>query len=553
MNNCQLKDLVDELLQHGKELSWLEFKRNDATDNQRLGKYISGLANAANIAHELFGYLFFGIDDTTLKVVGSNFNYSSRKEKGSELDFYIRKNLTSHAGFEYFICDYDGKQVEIFQILAAGTIPVAFENEEYIRIGSHLTVLKKYPDLLRAILNSHIDWSAQVNTNACIEDLDTDAIALARRKFSDKSINKAFFKDIANWSDIQLLDKMKITVNGKITNAAILLLGKPESAHLLSPHVAQITWKLDTEEKGYEHFGMPLFLEVNSVLSKIRNVVYKFFPDNQLVSVEVMKYDSEVILEALNNCIAHQDYRRNERIVVVEKINKVEFINGGSFFEGNAIDYSAGTITPRNYRNRWLAEAMVNLGMIDALGYGIHKMFNSQRNRFFPLPDYTKSSFNEVVLEIYGHTIDENYSKILIEQNDELSLAEVILLDKVQKGQTINDDDAKILKKKNLIEGRKPNYYIGAKIAKTTGQKADYTKNKGLDKQYYLDLIIKAIEQHGNVSRNDIDKLLWKKLPDILDEKQKKNMIGNLISELRMKEMIINTGTYKDSEWKLKI
>ena len=551
-NNCQLIELVDELLKRGKELSWFEFKRNDATGHQRLGKYISGLANAANVAHELFGYLIFGIDDNTLEVAGSDFNYLNRKEKGSELDFYIRRNLTYSAGFEYFVCDYDGKQVEIFQIPAAGTTPVAFENEEYIRIGSHLTVLKKYPDLLRSILNSHIDWSAQVNVNARIEDLDTHAISLARRKFSDKSINKSFYKDIANWSDIQLLDKMKITINGKITNAALILLGKPEAAHLLSPHVAQITWKLDTEEKGYEHFGMPFYLEVNSVLSRIRNVVYKFFPDNRLVSVEVMKYDSEVILEALNNCIAHQDYRRNERIVVVEKINKIEFINGGSFFEGNAIDYSSGKVTPRNYRNRWLAEAMVNLGMIDALGYGIHKMFNSQRNRFFPLPDYTKSTFNEVVLEIYGHSIDENYSKTLIERNNELSLDDVILLDKVQKNQAINDQDVKILKKKFLIEGRKPNYFVGAKIAEAIGQKADYTKNKGLDKQYYLDLIIKSIEQHGNVSRSDIDKLLWKKLPDILDEKQKKNRITNLITELRMNEIIINKGNDYQSKWELR-
>ena len=128
MDNGQLKELVDELLKHGKELSWLEFKRNDATDNQCLGKYISGLANAANVAHELFGYLIFGIDNKTLDVVGSNFNYSNRKEKGAELDFYIRRNMTSYAGFEYFICDYDGKQVEIFQIPAAGTTPIAFEN-----------------------------------------------------------------------------------------------------------------------------------------------------------------------------------------------------------------------------------------------------------------------------------------------------------------------------------------------------------------------------------------------------------------------------------------
>ena len=76
---------------------------------------------------------------------------------------------------------------------------------------------------------------------------------------------------------------------------------------------------------------------------------------------------------------------------------------------------------------------MVKLNMIDSLGYGIHKMYKSQRKRYFPLPDYTKSTRDSVILEIYGHTIDENYSKLLIEKKDDLSLTEVILLDKVQK------------------------------------------------------------------------------------------------------------------------
>ncbi len=91
---------------------------------------------------------------------------------------------------------------------------------------------------------------------------------------------------------------------------------------------------------------------------------------------------------------------------------------------------------------------MVNLNMIDSLGFGIHKMFKSQRQRFFPLPDYTNSSRNEVVLEIYGHSIDENYSKLLIERKDDLTLTEVVLLDKVQKAQPITNDAAKLLKKR---------------------------------------------------------------------------------------------------------
>jgi ATP-dependent DNA helicase RecG len=554
VDNSQLIVLIDELLQYGKELSWLEFKRNDATDNQRFGKYISGLANAANIARQPFAYLVFGIDNDNLDIIGTTYKYDNRKEKGSELDFYIRRNLSPTIDFQHHICDYKGKRLEIFQIPASGNNPIAFENEAFIRIGSNLTELKKYPDLLRQILNSHIDWSAQIVENSSVNDLDKEAIQLARQKFKNKNLKESFYADIDQWTDELLLDKMKITVNGKITNTALLLLGKPEAAHLLSPYVAEITWKLDTEEQAYEHFGMPFFLEVNKVLARIRNVVYKFFPDNQLVSVEVMKYDPEVILEALNNCIAHQDYRRHERIVVTEKINKLVFINGGGFYEGTADDYSLGDKTPRNYRNRWLAEAMIRLGMIDALGYGIYKMVKSQRDRYFPLPDYSHSSANEVILEIYGHSIDINYSKLLIEKKDELSLTEVILLDKVQKRQTITNEAALLLKKKKLIEGRKPNFYIASHIAEVTDAKAEYIKNRGFKDAHYKKLILDFIGKYGKVSKQDIDKLILDILPDILDKQQKENKIRNLIYSMHNRdESIENKGTNRNPVWVLSL
>lgn len=197
---------------------------------------------------------------------------------------------------------------------------------------------------------------------------------------------KPFFDDIDRWSDETFLDKAKITLNGKITNTAIILLGKPESVHYILPSVAQITWKLDTEEKAYEHFEIPFFTSVNDVLRQIRNVKYKFFPSNQLVAVEVQKYDPEVILEALNNCIAHQQYSYNSRIVVTEQTGKLTFANAGSFFEGSADDYTMGDKTPKKYRNRWLTDAMVTLKMIDSMGYGIHKCIKVRCNDFSLYP-----------------------------------------------------------------------------------------------------------------------------------------------------------------------
>jgi ATP-dependent DNA helicase RecG len=186
--------------------------------------------------------------------------------------------------------------------------------------------------------------------------------------------------------------------------------------------------------------------------------------------------------------------------------------------------------------------------MIDSLGYGIHKMYKSQRKRYFPLPDYTKSTRDSVVLEIYGHSIDENYSKLLIEKKEDLSLTEVILLDKVQKKQSITDDGAKLLKKKGLIEGRKPDYYISAKLAELTGQKANYTKNKGLSKDTYKGFIIQHIENHGFATRQEIDELLFDNLPDYMTEKQRKSKINNLMSEMSG-NLIINIGSRTNSKW----
>ena len=547
MTNQDLISLIDELRALPKENEWVEFKTGNVTTNEKLGQYISGLSNAACIANKSFAYLVFGINDDTHEVEGTNYKFKNRKEGNEELELWIKRYLSPSIKFDHFTCDYNAQHVEIFRIPAAIGEPTNFKFYPYIRFDSSLTDLKKYPHYLRAIYNSQTDWSAQIVDKASIDDLDENAIKIAKEKYKEKNTNQPYYNDIDDWSSKTFLDKLKITVDGKITNTAIILLGKPETAHYISPAVAQITWKLDTEEKAYQHFNMPLYTEVNNVLAKIRNVNYKFFPDNQLVAAEVIKYDTEVILEALNNCIAHQDYSRHSRILLTEKINKLIFSNEGSFFEGTAEDYTAGEKTPNKYRNKWLADAMVNLNMIDSLGYGIHKMYKSQRKRYFPLPDYTKSTRDSVILEIYGHTIDENYSKLLIEKKDDLSLTEVILLDKVQKDIPINDEASKLLKKKGLIEGRKPHYHISSSIASATGMETEYIKLKGIEDDYCKKMIKDYIVKFKGGQRSDFENLLDDKLPNLLSPKQKKDKVKNLLQSMKREGVIFLDKTF----WRL--
>lgn len=539
MNNEQLYSLLEELVALPVETEWVEFKLNKGSiTNEQTGEYISAMSNGATISNQPFGYLVWGVQDGTHLIQGTNFSFTGAKQGNQDLELWIRNLLHPKINIEIFKFDYNGRHIVLIRIPAAKGEPTHFQKKAHIRIGSNKTDLRNFPEYIRIIYNSQEDWSARVIENATIDDLNLEAVSLALEKYKERNTRSNFFDQIDGWDKSTFLDKAKVTIKGKITNAAIILLGKEESSHFLLPAMAEITWKLETEEKAYEHFCPPLLLNTTRVLQQIRNVKYKFFPDNELLSTTVNKYDTRSILEAINNCIAHQDYSLNSRIIVTEKVDKLIFSNAGSFFEGNPEDYTAGDKTPERYRNSWLANAMVNLGMIDRLGYGIHTIYLAQRKRFFPMPDFLLTERNKVVLQIYGHAIDENYSKLLIERKD-LPLDRIVLLDKVQKKRAITEKAAATLRKEKLIEGRKPNYFVAASVAEATNEKASYIKNKAFDKVYYKDLIVGFIVKYKQASRDDIDNLLLDKLSDILNKTQKRNKIRNLLYEMSKKDKTI--------------
>ena len=176
-----------------------------------------------------------------------------------------------------------------------------------------------------------------------------------------------------------------------MTNAALLLLGRPESATLLSPAVAKISWILkdaSNRELDYEHFGPPFLLVGDRLLKRIRNLIVRALPSGTLFPQEITQYDPWVIREALHNAIAHQDYRRHGRIIVVEFPDRVLVTNVGDFLPGDVETVIRQDAPQDLYRNPFLADAMVELNLIDTQGGGIKRMFETQRRRLFPLPDY---------------------------------------------------------------------------------------------------------------------------------------------------------------------
>jgi ATP-dependent DNA helicase RecG len=177
-------------------------------------------------------------------------------------------------------------------------------------------------------------------------------------------------------------------------------------------------------------------------------------------------------------------------------------------------------------------------------------MFETQRRRWFPLPDYDRSDPQAVALSLTGRILDERYTRLLMERTD-LDLQQVMLLDRVQKGEKIGRDEHRRLKAAGLVEGRYPTLIVAGAVAKATGEVGRHIRERGFDKQYYLDLILALVSEHGPVSRKDVDEVLTTKLPDRLTEQQKARRINNLLQELRKAGKITNEGSRIRPKWKI--
>lgn len=551
MDKTALEALLGRLIARW-EGEVVEFKQAGKDyDTDKIGRYFSAMANEANLRSEDGAWLVFGVDNATRTVVGTD--YRPEVERLQSLKIQISSDTEPSITLRdiHELHTAQGR-VLLLEIPAAPQgMPIAWKGHYYARAGESLTHLGLDKlDELRGQVGA-ADWTAQQVLGATLADLDTTALTKSRESFAMKYANRFSADEVASWPDAVFLDRARLTQNGHITRATLLLLGKAESAYRLSPHPAQMTLKLEGAEQAYMHFAPPFLLTTTELYQKIRNLPLRILPDDQLVPIEVAKYDRKIVLEALHNCIAHQDYTRNGRVVVIEKPDRLVFESEGAFFEGVPADYVGGHKTPRRYRNPFLTQAMAELNMIDTMGYGIHEMHLGQARRYFPMPDYDLNEPQAVKLTLYGAVVDVAYSRLLIQKTN-LPLSDILALDRVQKKLPIDDAVVKRLRQAKLIEGRKPHLYVSAAVASATAAKADYINTRGQDDEFYIKQITDYMTKFGSASRQEIDKLLLSKLSDALDSTQKQNKIGNLLTGMRIGGVITNAGTRKVPKWVFK-
>jgi ATP-dependent DNA helicase RecG len=537
MNENQLHIKLNNLLRTGFENEISEFKEAKSNfDFHKLGKYFSALSNEANLKNTDCAWLIFGVSDKNYELIGTNYRPVSKNLQSlkKEIADKTSNNISFIEIYEYFI---EEKRIIMFQIPPAPIgLPIAFEGHYYGRNGESLSALNLEEIERIRSQSKHEDWTSKIIHDADISDLDEDAIKKARIEF--KKRNPKYNNEVDTWDDIKFLNKARLTIKGKITNASMILLGKEESEHFLGSSV-KIRWNLKTienQDKDFEVFSIPFILAVDEIYKKIRNLKYRFLRDGSLFPDEFLRYDPFTIREPLHNAIAHQDYTKGAYVNITEfEDDHLVYTNIGHFLPKSVEDVVLQDSPHDIYRNPFLVSAMKTLDMIETQGGGIKKIFNYQRLRFFPMPDYDLRD-GKVKICITGKILNEDFARILI-KNPQLSLKDILLLDKVQKQKLISDDEYKYLKKNKFIEGRKNNLFLSSKVLELIDNeelKAEYIANRSLDDTYFKELIVEYIKKFTVAKRSAIDTLILPKLSATLSMEKKKKKVENFLTLLRI-------------------
>lgn len=534
------------------ETEVVEYKEaKQSFDFEKLGRYFSALSNEANLRNAECGWLLFGVTDKR-EICGTAYRKEKRRPSIGlrSLKHKITEGLNNGLTFEeIYEFDLDGERVVAFQIPPCEfASPTTWRGIPWSREDSSLKEMPRFK--FEAIWGqSRPDWSNGASFEANLDDLDTDAVKFACERYIDKYAAKQ--PAITSLSEEEMLRKMGFLVHGHVTNAALVLLGRPESAAFLGGAAPRITWTLYSSEgrvEAYEHFDPPFILQVDRVLEKIRNERYRYF-DSQLTLFPTLanKYDPEVIRELLHNAIAHQDYRNSGKINVLEYEDRLVFKNEGSFIPGSIEKAIEPGYKPPYYRNRLLADAMVKTEMIDQNAIGIRNVYEIQRGRMLPLPTYDLSEPSRVSVTVYGRVLDEAYTRLLASEPD-MDLETVFMLDLVQKGNPITREQAKTLRGRGLVEGRYPKLTLSSRVAGIIGTHEEYVRQKGLDASICKELIVKLLRTRS-CTRAEIVSAISHALPEDMSGEQRKKHVSYLLQELRKERRIRPDGARGSAKW----
>jgi len=566
METSQALALLDSWRALPAETEWLDFKAaREQFNADELGRYVSALANEANLAGRAEGWLVFGVMDKRNAATGLRPVCGSRFAQDAVHRNALKRRVAEATAPAVSLAEpvevqapgcAPGARVLMWRVPAAPAgMPVAWQGHYYGRDGESLGALALHElETIRAqaVLR---DWSATPCEGGWAL-LDAAALVHARGLYRKRHASHAqVLAEAERWGDQEFLHRLRLAVAGQVTRAGLLLLGRPEAAAVLGGPRPRLTWVLEDHQGHtltHRHFELPLLLSIDALVGCIRIIDVPLLPPGQLAPLNLPNYDGWVLREALHNCVAHQDYAQGGRVRVTESPASLVFFNLGSFLPGSVERVLSGRQPEHRYRNVCLADAMVELDLIETINSGVPRMFRVQRERFFPLPDFDlQADPAAVAVRIHGKVIDSNYVHALMLYSH-ITLDEAIQLDRVQKGLRIGASAAKTLRARGLVEGRLSRLTVSAGVAALTGREVEYVDRRGLDDAHFKALVLKLLAT-GAQPRPTIDALLLPKLPGRLaSDASRKEHVRRLLQDLREAGLIVNVGkATRGARWAL--
>lgn len=470
------------------------------------------------ICNEKGGYLVIGMSDRwPHTVVGTQQNLGSIGELEANIyrDTGIRPKV-----YELF---EQSKRVLIIEIPSrpAGKV-FKFEDVALMRLGEELKPMSDgvYLNILQ---ESDSDFSKEICNGLTIFDLDVDAIQILKEKYSLKQ-NNPRFKTLSNE---QLLSDLELLREGKLTYAALILLGKER---VLKEYLPQATIMLEyrslENQIPFENrlvFLQPFFKQIDNLWNTI-NLRNGSFPIQDGAYIfNIPYFNEEVIRESLNNAITHRDYRRSSEIVIKQFPQRLDIINAGGFPVGVTIENLL--ITPSTPRNRLLADVLQKTGIVERSGQGVDKIYYNTLSEGKSEPDYSTSDDFQVTLKLSAVINDRAFALFLdsvqkeLPKNQKLSVLEILTLNNIKKGNLKKDLDGEqvdILLGKKLIEKRgKTNavfYILSKDYYEFTDEKAKYYRFEELEDEQVLSMIIQYLSKEEIAKMKDFVHLFERRL-----------------------------------------
>lgn len=392
--------LLNELLKYGRETPWIEFKEN-SSEPERIAIRICGLANAAALNQRQYGYMVWGVEDSTLDIVGTTFDPKKMKKGNEDFHNWLRRMLSDNADYTFDECKIDGKKIVILSIKRAITYPVKYDNKPYIRDQTETKPLNKIPQLESAL------WKELNRTNydllPAMSDLTVEDV---KRLLDYEGLMKLTGNQITDNDDylMHVICDNKVAVrqddgNYSITTMGALLFCRSfKDFPSIERRALRIikysgTTSSDIAREVTEYRGYAISFEetvraIDLVLPSREIFV------NGIRHLE--RHFSDIALrELLVNAMVHQDLTIMGMNLAIEVFdNRVEISNPGSIMVKEERIIDSEPIS----RNESMASMMRKIGLCEELGSGWDRIVESCENYNLPIPRIRSSEYGTRVI-----------------------------------------------------------------------------------------------------------------------------------------------------------